>query len=392
MSPDPVIFLTGATGLFGGEVLKSILVSAPRARVIALVRGDPARCAALFDDALRAEFARRVEPVSGDLEKPDLGLDSHVRAEITGEITHVIHSAASIDFAMPYETAHAINYGGTVRMYDLAAACPHLQAFAHISTAYVSGKRTGVISENDLEHDAGFVNAYECSKYESEQFVRARMGELPIAVYRTVTLIGNAADGAVRQYNYLHHSLRFMYHGLIPVIPAEPEFPVNVVPADWAAAAVCTLALTNFHPGTTYHLCAEPQDCISLREFIDLACQALATSPYSKKRHVPAPPIMASEEFQRMMEQERAAGRADRLEQLMRPFGYFVEQLGLPKMFDAANRWRDLNGHGASVPPLTTYLPKVIDHCLRTDWGRLGGSGRKVHEPTAEGAASRQGD
>ena len=279
MESDLVIFLTGATGLLGGEILKSVLASEPHARVIVLVRGDPARYANLIDGPLRAEFASRVEPVWGDLEKPGLGLDGCVRAAITERMTHVIHSAASIDFAMPYAAAHAVNYDGTARVYDLAREARHLQAFAHVSTAYVAGRRTGIVTEDELEHDAGFVNAYEHTKYESEQFLRARMGELPIAVYRTVTMIGNSHDGIVRQFNYLHHSLRFLYHGLVPVIPADPSMHVDLIPADWAGDAVRFLTLHKFRQGATYHLCSGPQNSFSIHEFIDVTCRALAMSP-----------------------------------------------------------------------------------------------------------------
>ena len=81
MESDTVIFLTGATGLLGGEILRSVLVAEPSASVIVLVRGDPARYDNLIDDTLRAEFANRVEPVWGDLEKPGLGLDGRAQQQ-----------------------------------------------------------------------------------------------------------------------------------------------------------------------------------------------------------------------------------------------------------------------------------------------------------------------
>jgi long-chain acyl-CoA synthetase len=383
MESDTVIFLTGATGLLGGEILRSVLVAEPNARVIVLVRGDPARYENLIDDTLRAEFASRVEPVWGDLEKPGLGLDGRARAAITERMTHVIHAAASIDFAMPYAAAHAVNYDGTARVYDLACEARHLQAFAHISTAYVAGRRTGVVTEDELEHDAGFVNAYERSKYESEQFLRARMDELPIAVYRTVTMIVYSREGVVRQFNYFHHSLRFLYHGLVPMIPADPSMRMDVIPADWAGEVVRFLTLHNFRPGATYHLCSGPQNSFSIQEFIDVTCRALAMSPYSKKPHVPPPPILTLPEFNKVLEQARQQGRAEHLLQLLRPFGYFVDHLSLPKVFDPANQRRDLGAHQMGVPPMASYYAKVIDYCLKTDWGRLAGSSRRVHESVA---------
>jgi len=235
----------------------------------------------------------------------------------------------------------------------------------------VAGRRTGVVTEDELEHDAGFVNAYERSKYESEQFLRARMGELPITIYRPVTMIGNSRDGIVRQFNYFHRSLRFLYRGLVPVIPATSSLQVDLIPADWAGEVVRFLTLHNFRQGTTYHLCSEPQDSFSLQEFIDVTCRTLAMSPYSKRHHVPAPPILTPPEYERVLEQARQAGRADRLLQLLRPFGYFIEHLSLPLVFEATNQRRDLGTHQIVVPPITSYYSKVIDYCLKTDWGRL---------------------
>ena len=65
-------------------------------------------------------------------------------------------------------------------------------------------------------------------------------------------------------------------------------------------------------------------------------------------------------------------GRAEHLLQLLRPFGYFVDHLSLPKVFDPANQRRDLGAHQMVVPPIASYYAKVIDYCLKTDWGRLG--------------------
>jgi long-chain acyl-CoA synthetase len=284
-----------------------------------------------------------------------------------------------------------VNYDGTARVYDLAREARHLQAFAHISTAYVAGRRTGIVTEDELEHEAGFVNAYEHTKYESEQFLRSRMGELPIAVYRTVTMIGNSRDGMVRQFNYLHHSMRFLYHGLVPVIPADPNMHVDLIPADWAGDAVRFLTLHNFRQGTTYHLCSGPQNSFSIHEFIDVTCRALAMSPYSKRHHVPTPPILTPSEYETVLEQARQAGRAERILQLLKPFGYFIEHLSLPIVFEATNQRRALGAHQRGVPPpITSYYSKVIDYCLQTDWGKLATDSRKVHEPAAAISSTAQ--
>ena len=48
---------------------------------------------------------------------------------------------------MPAACAEAVNVGGTAEVLRLAQACVRLRRFAHISTAYVAGTRTGRILE-----------------------------------------------------------------------------------------------------------------------------------------------------------------------------------------------------------------------------------------------------
>ena len=184
MSESDAVLLTGATGLLGNEILRALLQSGQRESILVLMRGgqrDPqTRFDALVDDSLRGEFVRRVEPVWADLEQDRLGLPPPAYERLAARITHIIHSAAAVDFALPYDAARAANVGGTVQLVDLAMRAKQLKAFAHVSTAHVAGRRTGYVAEAELEHDCGFVNFYEQTKYEAERFLRERMGELPI--------------------------------------------------------------------------------------------------------------------------------------------------------------------------------------------------------------------
>ncbi len=370
------ILLTGATGLLGNEILRTLLTRPEYAdfRILVVVRGDPQTSQRKFDqlaeDTEHAEFARRVKPVWADLEQPDLGLAANARAELAEGITHIIHSAAVVDFALPYAAARSANYDGTVRLVELARGAKHLRALAHISTAHIAGRRTGFIVEDELEHDRGWVNFYEQTKYESEQYLRERMGELPIAVYRSTTLIGESQSGAVRQFNFFHNAIRLFYHSMVPAIPGEPTGHIDLIPVDWAAHTICYLALENFRSGATYHVCAEPPRSYTLEGLIDATAQVFAHSPYSKKRDVTKPRIVSAEEFDALVRDAQSNGRGGKLLQLLKPLSYFMPHLALPKIFDAANLHRDLDASGLRVPNVREYYPKVVEYCLRTQWGR----------------------
>ena len=94
------VLLTGATGFVGSEVLVRYLRRTEH-RVYALVRGgDPAEAAQRLRDAvapLGAELpADRVVAVPADLERDGLGLDPDRRDRLAGEVTDIVHAAASV--------------------------------------------------------------------------------------------------------------------------------------------------------------------------------------------------------------------------------------------------------------------------------------------------------
>ncbi|MFM7850992.1 MAG: SDR family oxidoreductase [Flammeovirgaceae bacterium] len=50
----------------------------------------------------------------------------------------IINSAASVSFDDPLLESLNINYFGNLRMLELAKSCKNIQAFCHVSTAYVN--------------------------------------------------------------------------------------------------------------------------------------------------------------------------------------------------------------------------------------------------------------
>src|SRR5215472_10774849 len=121
------VFLTGATGFVGMEVLVRYLERGSRP-VTCLVRADSDEAARerldkILDQLIAngAElFEHRIEAVAGELTEPDLGLSPDTRARLAGEVTTIIHCAASVSFDLSLEEARSINVGGTRRMLQFA--------------------------------------------------------------------------------------------------------------------------------------------------------------------------------------------------------------------------------------------------------------------------------
>ena len=198
------IFVTGATGLLGTEVV-SHLLSTTDDIIYVLVRADSAdegasRLRALWwDDAVLADaVGNRVLPVVGDITTSLMGV-------IPADVTHVIHCAAETGIQKSYAELRRINVEGTRQMVQAAKALPHLQRFTHVSTAYVAGTNSGLIME-EAPLPTSFYSNYEASKAEAETVVRT--SELPFTICRPGMVIGNSKTYA----QFQHHLFRLETH------------------------------------------------------------------------------------------------------------------------------------------------------------------------------------
>ena len=150
------IFLTGTTGFVGKVVLEKMLRSLPDIKkIFIMVRGkknisvrERFEREILSSEIFQAHFEKdpnfsetlryKIIPVAGDLIIDQLGLSDADRAMVTAETELVINVAASVNFDDPLLDALQINYFGSQRMMELAKECQKIQAFTHVSTAYVN--------------------------------------------------------------------------------------------------------------------------------------------------------------------------------------------------------------------------------------------------------------
>ncbi len=170
-------FITGATGFLGTALVERVLRSVPDSRVVLLIR--PGRrstpmqratreilkndCFDLlrqqFGDRFDAEVASRVSAVAGDVATDGLGLDDDGLQPLS-ECDVVVHSAASVSFDSPLDSAVEVNLLGPSRVAAAIVSAVRLAAeqgrrgpvhFIPVSTAYVAGTHQGEAREELLE-------------------------------------------------------------------------------------------------------------------------------------------------------------------------------------------------------------------------------------------------
>jgi len=167
------VLLTGSTGFLAKAVVEKLLRDLPEIGQIYLlirsrVKSDGSRVDArerLRDEILRNSAFRRLREqhgddferfcdskitcVAGNLTAPRLGLDDDQFTELSKKVHIVMNSAATVVFDERLDLALDLNTMGPQRMLEFAHAAGAI--YVHISTAYVSGKRTGFIPEKLLD-------------------------------------------------------------------------------------------------------------------------------------------------------------------------------------------------------------------------------------------------
>ncbi len=255
----PTLLLTGATGHVGRALLPELL-SDPQQRVLALVRADDdahlARRRGKLAEGLAG--AERLEVVQGDTSQPGLGLSTRDRQRVLAEADAVMHSAASVRFDMPEDTAAQQNLDATRAVVDLCRALAEagrLERYDHVSTCYIAGDRTGRVYEHECDVGQGFRNSYEWSKCQAELVVRGAIAEgLPAAIHRPSIVVGDSRTGATRAFNVLYWPIKIYARGWWRTLPGRPDALVDLVPVDWLARAMVTLFRDEASISGCFHL------------------------------------------------------------------------------------------------------------------------------------------
>ncbi len=225
------VLLTGATGFLGGQLMGRYLRRTDR-RIYALVRaGSERQASARLRQTLlglfgsRHPYEERVVAVRGDITRAGLGLGRRRLEMLAGQVSEVVHGAASVSFELGLEATWAINVAGTRRVIEFAERCQRatggLRRFTYISTAYVAGEHAGGFSEDELDVGQRFRNPYEQSKFEAERVLALRRGDLPITVVRPSIIVGERQSGWTSSFNVLYWPLRAFSRGVYAALPAH---------------------------------------------------------------------------------------------------------------------------------------------------------------------------
>jgi thioester reductase-like protein len=242
--------------------------------------------------------------------------------------------------------AREVNVGGTAEVLELATASPDLSCLVLHSTASVSGDRTGVVYEDDLDAAQDFRNFVEETRMKAEELVRRAMHKLPIAVVRPTTIVGDTASGEFERLDGLYLWVMMVVAApediAIP-FPGKGDAPLHVVPLDFVVAAAHAIGLDSSAPGKTFHL-TDPNP-LSARGVFDLVTQA--SGRRASRSTIPA-------------NVAKVLLRTPGIERIARSPRLFLEQLSSTVRYDAKNAERVLRPLDIICPPFESYVDQLV--------------------------------
>ncbi len=342
------IFVTGFPGFIAERLVEKLVQS--ETQFFLLVQPQFVdKAIAAIEDIAEATGAplESFSIVEGDISQPGLGITDVDLETIQFETTDVFHLAAAYDLAVPKDTAFKVNLDGTKNVNDFVCSVKTLRRYNYISTCYVAGKREGVILENDLEHNSGFRNNYEETKYLAEIEVEKLKPTLPVTIYRPSVVVGDSQTGETTKYDGVYYLIQYLRKApfLLRLMNVGNDVVrLNLAPVDFVVNAVAALARDPEATGKTIAL-ADPQP-LTTGELFD----TIAKEMTGRKSEF-APPTRVAEWF---------------LNTRISPVITGLPHHGVPYFFisqkyDTSLAESLLAKHGVTCPRFGDYISNLLD-------------------------------
>jgi len=278
------VLLTGITGSLGSWLAVEMMRHGTR--VLALMRDPNSTDAARRLDRILAitggsDLKANIEIVQGDISQEGLGLK--VGARYLNRLSKIIHCAACTKFLEDDGKSHQMmNVEGTLNVLELARRLS--LPVVHVSSAYIAGKRTGIVKEDEIDVGQSFNNIYESTKCRSEMLVHkwAQMHSLPAVVLRPSIVLGDSLYGKTVRFASLYDYMRVLTL-IVPRlgkhwirIAAQSNVTKNIIPVDYFAKA--SSYIIDRGVSGTYHI-TNPAP-LTMKDFGEIFSRLLGLSRY----------------------------------------------------------------------------------------------------------------
>ncbi len=198
---------------------------------------------------------RRIKLYEGTISALDMGLSGEEYNELAQKIRYIFNLSTCTYTGLSRRDYLRLNVEGVSRIVDFAKDCENLKRFAHFSSLYTSGRRKGVIRENELDKGQRFRNHMELTCFRGETIVNRVMKQVPTNVFRMGPLLGDSQTGEVTAFE---GPLKLMLTVLLadrnkPIfLPGNCHGIANFTPSDYVVKAALHLTARKDTAGGTY--------------------------------------------------------------------------------------------------------------------------------------------
>jgi thioester reductase-like protein len=368
---EEVVFLTGYPS-FSARKMCEEMVARPGVLVHAVVREKRAEDARAALDTLPLEQRRRVNIIEGDAAWMDLGLSGAEFRSLTKEVD-VIHHCARVSYlGADRATVEHTNVNGAREILEFAESCANLKSLVYHSTAAVSGDRTGLVREDELDKGQKFRNVVEETSARGERMMRDAMEKIPIAVVRPSIVVGDSTTGEVDRFDGPYLLILLLLTAPADVslpLPGRGDEHLNLVPADYVARAAHAIGRDKRSAGRTFHL-VDPAP-LSARRVFELF--ARAGGKRMPRGFIPA-------------KLTKAILRTPGLDLFAKSPRAFLETLGTPVTYASSTTDTILSGSGIVCPPLESYVDKLVSFVQDRMREKRAKAERETDDPLARNA------
>ncbi|KAL7127984.1 hypothetical protein ABFS83_14G285300 [Erythranthe nasuta] len=356
------ILITGATGLLGKVIVEKILRSTPVGKIYLLIKAKDKEAAfhrltnEIIDSdlfkCLKEEHGESYEafvrekliPVVGDICEPNMGLDSDSADALRKDVHVVIQSAASTTLNERYDVLIEANVTAPQRVMRFAKTCKNLKLFAQISTAYVNGRREGVMLEEPLimgdnrrkedcdaniprldisdeinlalkscsaaasDYDVtkdlkklgleraelfGWYNTYHLTKAMGEMALNEIRGDVPVLIIRPTVIESSFKEPVPGwiQGNRMFDPVIISYgKGQLPAFFGNPEVTMDIIPVDMVAnttiAAIAKEANKNKPQLNVYHVASSNRNPLKYTDFFEYLYEYFNSAPLVESQNI----------------------------------------------------------------------------------------------------------
>jgi len=366
-----VVLVTGFPRLVARLVVDELLTRSPTRRVRLLAREKFMADAETF--VRRSVDSSRVELIEGDAASIDLGLSGREFRRLAAETTHIQHHANISYEGIDAKTIRALNEQGAREMLELARNAPKLRRLVHQSAAMVSGDRTGVVREDELDRGQSFRTPVEESKYRAERLMLRAANALPVTVVRPSLIVGHSKTGEIDRLDGPYLLIMLLLTSPVEItlpMPTRGDAPLHMVPVDYVARASVALMDDPRAVGRAFHL-VDPAP-MSARHVYELVARIAG-------RRIPRGfiPINLT----------RAVLRAPGVDRIAKSPRAFLDHLATDVAYDASGTREILGPLGIECPPFEQYAETLVAHVRERLAARraqrAAGLGAEIEDPLA---------